>query len=258
MAQTLSSQATTYRNVAVFSLAVAAVGILAPLPTDFRMTLGIFGTMGAAGFGLAWLCAPRPLRSEAPDVLGQVAGGYFERDGLCFAPRLVVEDGLCWFTVYCQNRFAHPAHGTAWFVPMEGMRNRGPHEVLPIAVDIGCAPGEAAAVSIPYPIARTWQGRIMVYDVFARVKYPDGRGAMVRGGEGSPVGELASDLFETLKTAGLLAVGVLSIPRGAASCELRFPDRVAEVVPAGVAPRREVLWELDVPTGGFPVSPAER
>ena len=48
--------------------------------------------------------------------------------------------------------------------------------------------------------------------------------------------------------------GVVRISRGA-SCELRLPDNVAEHVPPGVSPRREVLSQLDLPTGGFPVLP---
>ena len=137
MANGVPSRAKTFRNLALFCLAVAAVGVFVPLPSDFNILFGIFGALGALGFGVAWLLAPRPLPNEAPDVIGEIASGYFEQDGLCFAPAFTVEDGLCWFTVYCQNRYNRRGRGTAVFIPMEGVSKAGAHEVPPINVDIG-------------------------------------------------------------------------------------------------------------------------
>ena len=263
MVDGVPSPATTYRNVAIFFLLVFLVGCLAPLPTDWRILLGLAGGIGAACCGWAWLAAPRPLAIEAPDLLAELGGGYFERDGLCFLPRLVVDGGLCWFNVYCQNRYDRPVTARAFFVPMEGTSKTGNHDVPPVTVDASCDGGEAAVVCVPYPLARSWQGKIMIYDVYATAEYPGGRGELVRSTEGAPVGEPTSDLKETLTAAALLALGTVGAfaiavrstrPRG--SFEQRLPDGVPDRVPEGVVPRREVLWQLDLPTGGFPVVPS--
>jgi hypothetical protein len=256
MASGAPTPATTFRNIALFFLAVAAAGILLPLPGDLRFLLGAFGIMIALWAGWNWLVAPRPLAHEAPDVIGERVGRYYERDGVCFAPRLEVIDGLCWFHVYVQNRYATPATGTAYFIPMEGTSKNGPHDVPPVTVDIRCDGGEAARVSVPYPLGKAWQGRIMVYDVLAVTKYPNGHGDPVRTPQGVPVGEPTSDLAEALKTVGLLAVGFVRISKPTTSFETPLPRDVVDHVPPGVAPRREVLWQLDLPTGGFPVTPA--
>jgi len=82
--------------------------------------LGVIGAAGAAGFASAWVFA-RPTRGpEAPDLLPDVADNYFERDGLCFAPKIDVRAGLCWFHVYFQNRYDRPCRGTISFYSSAG------------------------------------------------------------------------------------------------------------------------------------------
>jgi hypothetical protein len=51
---------------------------------------------------------------------------------------------------------------------------------------------------------------------------------------------------------GILAIGLTERP--AASCELQLPEGVGDREPPGVGEQTETLWELDMPTGGFPVS----
>ena len=242
----------TFRNIALFFFAVAVLGILLPLPGDWKFLLVMFGGMIALGAGWKWLVAPRPLEDEAPDVLAERVGGYYEREGLCFAPRLEVVDGLCWFTVYAQNRYSLPAAGTAYFVPMEGTSKGGAHDVPPVTVDIGCDGGEAVVVGVPYPVGKAWQGRVMVYDVLDRTRYPNGRGDLVRSPAGAPVGEPTSELAEALKTVGMLAVGHVRVWTPTASFETTLPCDVADHVPPGVSIRREVLWRPDLPPADSP------
>jgi len=77
MGAEVHSQAKTFRNVALFFAAWVLVCVLVPFDTDLRIGFGILGGLGALGFTLAWLLAPRPLAVEAPDVLAGVAPDCF-------------------------------------------------------------------------------------------------------------------------------------------------------------------------------------
>ena len=263
MGAEVHSQAKTFRNVALFFAAWVLVCVLVPFDTDLRIGFGILGGLGALGFTLAWLLAPRPLAVEAPDVLAGVAPDCFECDGLCFAPTLEVADGLCWFNVYCQNRYDRPCRATVGFIPMEGLsRSPGePNDVPPLITELDCDGGEAAVVRFPYPIGARWQGRIMIYDVTGVVRYPEGRGRLIRSRAGLPVRGPSSKHADALRLAGVAALGMFGIlaigltDRPTASRELRLPEGVAEQLPPDVAQRTETLSVMDLPTGGFPVSP---
>jgi hypothetical protein len=252
----------TFRDVALFCLACVVISFAVPLPAELRMGLGILGSMGAGGFGLAWLFAPRPLAREAPDVLAELVDHYFECDGLCFVPTLEVIDGICWFNVYCQNRYERPCRAALAFIPMEGMARSSDQrsDVPPLVTNVGCDGGEVAVVRFPYPIASKWQGRIMIYDITGTVAYDGGRGRLIRSREGMPVRGPSSQHSDALRLAGVAALGLFGIvaitlsDRPAASCELQLPEGVADRVPPGVEDRTETLWELDMPTGGFPLS----
>src|SRR5215218_2099358 len=161
----------TYRRICMFFLVLAVAAWVAPVPTDWVLPLRFFAPFGAVCFFVAWVMAgPGPRAGEPPDLLRAIVGGYFERDGLCFGPRLGAADGVCWFRVHFQNRYARGCRGTAWFVPMEGLSklDAQPHDVPPIAATVEFGGGEVV-VSVPYPVAREWHGKLMVYDVYASV-----------------------------------------------------------------------------------------
>lgn len=251
----------TYRNVALFFLALSVVAWAAPLPTDWTPPFKIVLPLATLAFASAWLYNRTPTFEEAPDVLGGIFPAYFERDGLCFAPELLAEDGVCWFNVYCQNRYDRPCRGTVYFFPMEGTSATPgqPSEVQPMIAEIDCDGGEAAVVSFPYPVAAKWQGRIMVYDVAAAVEHPSGRGDLIRVREGIHVSPPTSRQRETLKVAAIVVGGIFGrvpVEGPKASCELRLPERVAEREPADTTPRISVLWRVVAPprSGASPVS----
>ena len=243
------------RNATLLFVA-AAIIMFATLPSAWGAPLAGGSLIIAMFLGRHWLLTGQSrTRFESPDILAEHVGpDYFERTGLHFAPRLTVTSGLCWFEVFCQNRYAKPCTGTMYFIPMEGGATAGPLEVLPIAADFELDGGEVGVIRYPYPIARTWQGKIMVYDVMAQVRYPDGDGELLRTPRGREVNEPTNELRENLLTAGLLAAGFVRIPasRGA-SCELRLPENVAERLPPDAAIIVMSLWQWQQPTGGFPV-----
>ena len=241
---------------ATLLFAAAAIVVFFVLPDRWGAPLAGGLAIIAFFLGRHWLLTGQSrTRYEAPDILAeQVGPGYFERTGLHFAPRLSVTDGLCWFHVFCQNRYAKTCTGTIYFIPMEGRSKAGYAEVPPIVADFELDGGEVGVIGFPYPIARSWQGKIMVYDVMARVRYPDGEGDLIRTPRGRDVNEPTNELREALLTTGLLAAGFIRIPtsRGA-SCELRLPENVADQLPPDATKTVESLWQWQQPTGGFPV-----
>jgi hypothetical protein len=251
----LTSNRATYRGLTLALLLAAGVCWIIPGNHDPVVMLALMFTAGTILAGLAWLFSQRPAKREAPDILAERVGTYFESDGLCFAARLSVEDGLCWFNVFCQNRYARPVQGTLYFIPMEGVAKEkgGRHDVEPLMVDVSCDGGEVAVVSFPYPIGAAWQGKIIVYDVMATVNYAQRRGELLRTPQGMPVGEPTTETRELFKDAAWLALGHVRLSRGA-SCELNLPTGVAESIPPDTSVRNSVLWEWNGSRGGFPVA----
>ena len=244
MATDLAERTTTYQRLLVVSIVAAAAGFLVRLPSGLDTLMAVVGSLGTVGFALAWFLA-RPRRDEPPDVLAELTGTYYERDGLCFAPKLVVASNLCWFTVYCQNCYSEPIVATVSFVPMEGMSTAGAHDVPPVTVHVDVEGGDVCAVHVPYPIAKAWQGKVMVYDVGAKTTYPQGRGRVVRSGKGTAVGEPAEQLSAAEQV--VQAVGDHVLPfRGLrlrpGAFEVRLPEGVADQASPDVAARRELLY----------------
>ena len=64
-------------------------------------------------------------------------------------------DGVCWFNVYCQNRYDRACRANLGFIPMEGLSRSPdrPSDVPPVIARVECDGGEAAVVRFPYPIA---------------------------------------------------------------------------------------------------------
>ena len=239
----VQSQRAILGRMSLLALATAVVGWFAVAKFDWLLPIPILLTAMGLFFGFRWLVQPRaPRTGTAPDVLAENVGPYFHRDDLCFASRLSVKDGICWFHLFCQNNDSIWCAGTVYFLPMEGGRADGPAEVEPIVADIELDGGEVAVVSWPYPISARWQGKLMVYDVMAKVAHPQGRGRILRLARGAAVGEPTSEAAEALKMAGGLMFGHLKISHGA-SCELRLPQGVAEAVPGERKAQFETLWK---------------
>jgi hypothetical protein len=110
----------------------------------------------------------------------------------------------------------------------------------PVTTDLSLEGAETGVIRIPYAIPAAWQGRIMIYDVYADSAYPKGRGEVVRSARGHAVDALRSPLGETLRRAALLAVHHAKLRN--ASLELRLPIDVAERIPPGVSIEMETLW----------------
>jgi len=255
MAQQAMSREKLYRNLALLFLACLITACVVPMEAELAVGLGTIGAAGAGGFALAWLFAKPARGPEAPDLLPGVADRYFERDGLCFASKIAVCDGLCWFHVYFQNRYDRPCRGTLYFVPLDGMSRSPdvPSEVLPVVANFECAGGEAAVMRFPYLIAARWQGKIMLYDVAATVERTGDWGAMVRSRAGSLVRGPNSNMVDALRLAAVLVPGFAPValvkllaegPR--VTLETCLPQDVADRQPADVIATTETLWSPEL------------
>ena len=254
----MPSEATAnYRGVFLFFTVLALIAWAAPVRQDWIITPRLMLVVLALGAGWMWLIHPPAGKHEPPDVLRDRIGDYYERDGLCFALTLALAEGLCWFRIFCQNRYGGECVGTIYFIPMEGMSKTGSrHEVPPVVVDVQCEGGECGVVSVPYPIAKNRQGTIMIYDVYAAVQYPNGKGKMLRSRAGAAVEQPprpVENALRTLRTASLLVFGFVPIEGRSASVELRLPENVHEEAPPDAQDQTEVLWRLSDFATGFPV-----
>jgi hypothetical protein len=238
-----SAEQRSRRNASLFFVAAAVVLWL--LPVDWNTFPAIITSLIAAGAGIYWLATPQPRTDPAPDLLAEEFDSYFERDGLCFAARLETRDGLCFFDIFCQNQWSGECEGTIYFIPMEGTSPDGAHDVPPIETDVTLDGGEVGVISIPYLISEAWQGRVMIYDVYADSIYPNGRGALLRSRHGLEMDTRSSALGKALKTAALLAVHHVKVRN--ASIELKLPFEVAEDIPKDVVTTTDSLWQMPSP-----------
>lgn len=238
-------------------LSLAVVSWLLPIDGDLGEVVpyGLFFVSFAVG--AVWFLSTSTAAHEAEDVLGKQFGSYFEGEGLCFAAGFVVHDGVCWVNVYYQNRYNAGCASRVYLVPMEGWSLYGLNDVPPVIAEIECGGGDVGAIHLPYPIAPSWQGKIMIYDVMAETTYPAGRGELVRRNGGMPVDPPSnkSSMVEALETTALLVAGFVRISEGRrGKIEIELPTGVADVIPPGVAAHQQLIAEWDPPTGGFPVS----
>ena len=238
-------------------LCISVLVWLLPIDGEFGELLpyGLFFV--AFAVGAVWYLSTPTAAHRAQDVLGAQFGNYYEADGLCFVAEFVVLDGVCWVEVFYQNRYNADCSSRVYLFPMEGWSPQGLNDVPAVVAEIECGGGDVGVVHLPYPIARSWQGKIMIYDVMGATTYPAGRGELVRREAGLLVDPpfAKSGMQETLETAALLLVGFVRIStegrRG--KIELTLPQDVADAIPPGVVAHRQTIAKWDPPTGGFPV-----
>src|SRR5262249_3984613 len=144
-----------------------------------------FPAMTAAALGLLFWSLTR--KDKFPDLLRKACGGYFERDGFCFAIIPVASNCQSRVDVYFQSRFERNSRAQVVIRPSrQFFLNRRPIESL--TVEIECAGGAYGVARVPWAVPARFQGKKQSFDVGAHVEYPSGRGAMVRYRDGIHVG----------------------------------------------------------------------
>ncbi|HUW57188.1 MAG TPA: hypothetical protein VMZ92_11170 [Planctomycetota bacterium] len=202
-------------------------------------TLGALGTITL----LVWAeCR----RDAAPDFLLKVAPSYFERTGFCFSVGTVVRDGACYLQIPFQNRYERPCEaqlvlkaGLDFFLTRKKMQS--------MALRIDCGPGAFGIAQVPLPVPEKYQGKAAALDVGAAVKYPKGKGKMLRYRDGLEVGPVKfnSTLGQVATLAGLF-VG-MAITSHPARAKVTLPENVAEHLPDDTPVEIATLWEVGDP-----------
>lgn len=176
---------------------------------------------------------------EAFDYLRQISRGqHFDQDGFAFLPLLTSRKGVAYVEIFFQNqrdcRCEARVVMEALPIPFSGYR------LNPIAFAIPCEAGVFGVARIPIPAPAKSQGKVNTWNVGASVKFPSGRGGLLRFGQGLSVGFVADQSWDNaIMIAGLLTLTpVLKTP---ARSKMAIPTDVMEQVPADLKPEIEVL-----------------
>jgi hypothetical protein len=112
-----------------------------------------------------------------------------------------------------------------------------------MTVEVDCPAGAYGVTSVPWPVAKSFQGKVLSVDIGAHVAYPEGRGKMIRYRGGVAVGKAGRDTWKTILTvAGALGGQiVLSKP---AQAKLKLPADVEESVDDNAPIWTKVEWSL--------------
>lgn len=182
-------------------------------------------------------------RDRVPDHLKQLPGGAFERDGLCFKVIYRVAGGVCHLDLYFQTRYDRASRGMILLQPAQGFWLNRPR-LRSMTLEVGCPPGGAGVVSLPWAIPAKFQGKKQALDVGADVFYPGGRGKMIRFKGGVQVRTAGFDTWRTVMTAAGAMGGMIVLSRPA-QLKIKLPQGVAETVASDAPVTQQIFWSLD-------------
>ncbi|MBN2475470.1 MAG: hypothetical protein JXB62_12740 [Pirellulales bacterium] len=133
------------------------------------------------------------LREDAvPDFLARRCKNFFERDGFCFTVVPAVRAECCFLDVFFQNRYANRSEATVMVAPSRGFILAA--KLRRVVVEIHCAPAAFGVARCRWPIPSKYQGKKQSLDVAATVRYPEGRGRLLRSRCGIYVGRVTNTL----------------------------------------------------------------
>jgi hypothetical protein len=187
-------------------------------------------------------------RDKAPDFLKKVGGPALEHDGFCF--KLIVNPvkGRCYLDVHFQSRYERPSRARVVLQPSKGFFLTRPG-LTSMTVEMECPAGGYGVTSVPWPVAKAFQGNAQWLDVGADVIYPEGKGKMIRYRGGMQVGGTGTEAWKTILTVSAALAGAIVISRPA-KVKLKFPTDVEESVDDDLLITTKIAWRLsDAPAG---------
>lgn len=194
---------------------------------------------------LALLVWAQTRKDKAADFLYRISPRYFERDGFCFAVVPHVTAGDCAMHLYYQNRYDRPCTAQVLLRASSSLFTGRP-DLADIALGVSCGPAEFGLSTIPWPIPHELQGKSVSLSVYAGVKYPNGRGRLLRYRDGMRVGAVGADIWrEGLMIAGALG-GALIVSRPA-RIKLGLPSGVSSSRSDTIAAHTKTIWKLGDP-----------
>lgn len=238
------------KAVLALLMIVGMIGTVMAWMTDGAPWPALAGFPALAVGSLGVLLWSLMRKDKYPDLLRQRCGGYFERDGFCFAIVPAAEEGQARLDVYFQNRFENPCQAQVVIRPSQQFfLNRRPIEML--TVEILCEGAAFGVASVPWAVPAKYQGKKQSFDIGAGVEYPAGRGAMGRYRDGLRVGKAGSRPWSGVLTLSGAVAGIVVLHQPA-KIRVQLPRGVAEDVPEDATIRVETLWmpvEMPVKSG---------
>ena len=163
------------------------------------------------------------IRDLAPDFLTRISPDYFERDGLCFLFLVEKSQSRARMVLCYQNRFEKPCEANVFIGPtpialgdLAGLPN--------FQFSLSLKGGEFGKQSLAWSVPSRFQGGKVLWDVAAKVKYPAGRGVLLRGRNGANVGDhLVGVGEEAVKALASVIISPGSISGRSARTELKMP-----------------------------------
>lgn len=204
-----------------------------PHPWGWPMHIIFFALLIMAAAPLIWL---RFQTDKAPDFLRECGEKCWERGGFCFSIEPVVWEGTCYLHVRFQNRYSRRSE--ALIVLTCGL---APLAAIPLACD-GGGFGSAWA---PFGVPEDVQGGSLKTELWAGVRYPEGRGSLLRFRGGSDVARLQRSARAVSINDKVVRYANLD-PRGGFGGSnthvLELPRGVPASIPAGWPVFSEMQW----------------
>jgi len=165
-------------------------------------------------------------RDLAPDFLRQQCKKFYERNGFCFFAWIDSKDGIAVLNIPFQSRYSKPSLAQIAF--------RQPNQQPFLTVEIECEPGASGIAHFPVAIPEHYQGKEVLFEIGATVRYPKGKGKMLRFRNGMLVRQDACHSKSWVMTGEIKSIIQQPLPSG-----------VAEELPKGIEPTMETYWKLD-------------
>jgi len=216
---------------------------LDPVAREQASPLALYGApaIGLTSLAVLLRIVYRKELPQVPDFLQEVKRRYFERDGLCFAVDLTVdESSVCWMIIHYQNRYDRPCSATVAVKPLTGfwLTRRSLPEVE-ATIDVG--PAAFGVIRTPWAIPARYQGKRQRLGVGASPVYPHGRGRLVRFRDG-----MRTHRHDFHDSVGMKIILLVFLLRSSTPAGLRvtLPTNVAEEIPENLTAEAFQLWEL--------------
>jgi hypothetical protein len=235
-------------GVIVAACALAGIVAWLPSPTNEVSSVTWWLRIGCPILGvvcLAPLVWAQTRKDKAPNFLSRITPRYFERDGFCFAIVPQVVNGKCSMHIYFQNRYDQPCSAQILIRASSGLFSGRP-DLSDITLGLTCGPTEFGCSTIPWTIPENLQGKIVSLSLYAGVKYPNGRGKLLRFKDGLRVGAVGTDVWrEGLQIAGAIG-GALVISRPA-RIKFTLPSGVSSSKQETISAETKTIWKLGDP-----------
>ncbi len=148
---------------------VGSLAAVLPLQANWSASAG-FLTLMLSSLGLLLWSLFR--RDKAPDFLKKVPGPALERDRFCFKVLANAVKGRCYLDLDFQSRYERPSRAIVVLQPSKGFFLMRPG-LASMIVEIDCPGGGYGMTSVPWPVAKKFQGKDLDEDpVEARRRSP--------------------------------------------------------------------------------------